>query len=170
MKYFLYKISFTISFSTILFAQFNYNLEECISIALGNKKTIQSSKLGLEGARKGVLISRSELLPAISLNYNNSQNRFSEQTTSNFNISDALNGAVEAINCTTSPTKLPNYTNIPIDRQIPSWKDDCSSKYDITLVVSAKTGSPTGTGSIDNPLDSIENALIKCTVKMICMF
>ena len=95
MKYFLYKISFTISLSTTLFAQFNYNLEECISIALGNKKTIQSSKLSLEGARKGVLISRSELLPAISLNYNNSQNRFSEQTTSNFNISDALNDIID---------------------------------------------------------------------------
>ncbi|MAV69592.1 MAG: hypothetical protein CMG04_02095 [Candidatus Marinimicrobia bacterium] len=95
MRYFLYKISFTIIFPTILFAQFNYDLEECISIALGNKKTIQSSKLSLEGARKGVLISRSELLPAISLNYNNSQNRFSEQTTSNFNISDALNDIID---------------------------------------------------------------------------
>ena len=74
MKYFLYKIGFTFIVFSALEAQFNYNLEECISIALGNKKTIQSSKLGLEAARKGVLISRSELFPAISLTYNNNQN------------------------------------------------------------------------------------------------
>jgi len=78
-----------------LFAQFNYNLEECISIALENKKTIQSSKLGLESARKGVSISRSELLPAISFTFNNNRNRFSEQATYNFDIYDAFNGVVD---------------------------------------------------------------------------
>ena len=95
MKYFLYKIGLAIIMFTGLFAQFNYNLEECISIALENKKTIQSSKFGLELAIKGVLVSRSELLPAISLTYNNIQNRFPEQAISNFDISDALNGIVD---------------------------------------------------------------------------
>ena len=106
MKYFLYKIGFTFIVFSALEAQFNYNLEECISIALGNKKTIQSSKLGLEAARKGVLISRSELFPAISLTYNNNQNRFSEQTTSNFDIYDAFNGIIDTSLSTTNSSVL----------------------------------------------------------------
>ena len=76
MKCISYKIGFIFIAFSISLAQFNYNLEECISIALDNKKTIQSSKLGLEVSRKAVVVARSELLPGIGLTYNNIQNRF----------------------------------------------------------------------------------------------
>ena len=80
--------------------QFNYNLSECIAIALENKKTIQSSKYDLESAKKSVLVSRGDFLPSLSFTYNNIQNKFSEQTTSNFNFEDALSGIYDTTSST----------------------------------------------------------------------
>ena len=102
MKCISYKIGFIFIAFSISLAQFNYNLEECISIALDNKKTIQSSKLGLEVSRKAVVVARSELLPGIGLTYNNIQNRFSEQSISNFNFDDALDGIIDTSTSTLS--------------------------------------------------------------------
>lgn len=102
MKCISYKIGFIFIAFSISLAQFNYNLEECISIALDNKKTIQSSKLGLEVSRKAVVVARSELLPGIGLTYNNIQNRFSEQNVSNFNFDDALDGIIDTSTSTLS--------------------------------------------------------------------
>ena len=102
MKCISYKIGFIFIAFSISLAQFNYNLEECISIALDNKKIIQSSKLSLEVSRKAVVVARSELLPGIGLTYNNIQNRFSEQSISNFNFDDALDGIIDTSTSTLS--------------------------------------------------------------------
>ena len=100
MKYIFFIVWIVFFVTNKLPGQFNYNLSECIAIALENKKTIQSSKYDLESAKKGVLVSRGDFLPSLSFTYNNIQNKFSEQTTSNFNFEDALSGIYDTTSST----------------------------------------------------------------------
>ena len=78
MKYSFFIVWIVFFVTNKLPGQFNYNLSECIAIALENKKTIQSSKYDLESAKKSVLVSRGDFLPSLSFTYNNIQNKFSE--------------------------------------------------------------------------------------------
>ena len=100
MKYIFFIVWIVFFVTNQLPGQFNYNLSECIAIALENKKTIQSSKYDLESAKKSVLVSRGDFLPSLSFTYNNIQNKFSEQTTSNFNFEDALSGIYDTTSST----------------------------------------------------------------------
>ena len=100
MKYIFFIVWIVFFVTNKLSGQFNYNLSECIAIALENKKTIQSSKYDLESAKKSVLVSRGDFLPSLSFTYNNIQNKFSEQTTSNFNFEDALSGIYDTTSST----------------------------------------------------------------------
>ena len=100
MKYIFFIVWIVFFVTNKLPGQFNYNLSECIAIALENKKTIQSSKYDLESAKKSVLVSRGDFLPSLSFTYNNIQNKFSEQTTSNFNFEDALSGIYDTTSST----------------------------------------------------------------------
>jgi outer membrane protein len=62
-----------------VFAQ-SYSLDDCVNIALENKKTILSATLGVKFAKKGLTGSYNNLLPYISFNANNSRTNFPERT------------------------------------------------------------------------------------------
>ena len=59
-----------ILFISIVFPQSDYDLKECIVIALDNKKTIRSAELEVASAKREVIGSYSEILPNLSFNTN----------------------------------------------------------------------------------------------------
>ncbi len=61
-----------------IFAQ-NYSLDDCVNIALKNKKTILSASLEISSAKKGLIGSYSSLLPSLNFNTNSSRTNFPEQ-------------------------------------------------------------------------------------------
>ncbi len=57
-------------FISIALPQSDYDLKECIAIALDNKKTIRSAELEVTSAKREVIGSYSEILPNLSFNTN----------------------------------------------------------------------------------------------------
>ena len=69
MRFFFY-IFFHLILVCCAVAQFEYNLAECIAIALENKKTLKSAELDVRFAEKEVFASYSGLLPTMSFGTN----------------------------------------------------------------------------------------------------
>ena len=69
MRFFFY-IFFHLILVSCAVAQFEYNLAECIAIALENKKTLKSAELDVRFAEKEVFASYSGLLPTMSFGTN----------------------------------------------------------------------------------------------------
>ena len=74
------KKSFIIFFFSGLFAQ-GYELADCIEIALGSKKTLQSSELGVFSAEEGVKGSYSGFLPSLSASTSTGRTHFPQVET-----------------------------------------------------------------------------------------
>ena len=74
------KFFFHIFFHLILVysaaAQFEYDLSECVTIALENKKTLRSAELEVQSAQKGVKGSYSGLLPILNATVGSGRTHF----------------------------------------------------------------------------------------------
>ncbi len=66
----------------------DYTLDDCIQIAMSQKKTILSSEIGVLSASKGLKASYSGLLPSIQANGAGATNYFPEQDNINFNFEE----------------------------------------------------------------------------------
>ena len=72
-------------FLSLLFAQ-GYDLDECIQIALGGKKTLMSAELGVSSAEKGLTRSYSGLLPSLSASTSTGRTQFPERESVSINF------------------------------------------------------------------------------------
>tara|TARA_B100001173_G_scaffold71405_1_gene60700 strand:- start:3062 stop:4405 length:1344 start_codon:yes stop_codon:yes gene_type:complete len=85
----------------------SYSLNDCVDIALENKRTILSATLGVKSAKKGLSGSFNNVLPNISFNANNSRTNFPERTS----IS-GINVNLSEFSLDTIYNKVDHYSNV----------------------------------------------------------
>ena len=85
----------------------SYSLNDCVNIALENKRTILSATLGVKSAKKGLSGSFNNVLPNISFNANNSRTNFPERTS----IS-GINVNLSEFSLDTIYNKVDHYSNV----------------------------------------------------------
>ena len=90
MKLLKYSVTLiiTIVWASSGFSQQSYNLNECIQIALENKKTLRSALLDVQSAEKGVVGSKSGYLPMINMTANSGRTQFPELNSVTYDFSD----------------------------------------------------------------------------------
>ena len=91
---------------TISFCQ-SYSLNDCVNIALENKRTILSATLGVKSAKKGLSGSFNNLLPNISFNANNSRTNFPERSSI-----AGINVNLSEFSLDTTYNKVDHYSNV----------------------------------------------------------
>ncbi|SVE10414.1 uncharacterized protein METZ01_LOCUS463268, partial [marine metagenome] len=98
------KFFFHIFFHLILVysatAQFEYDLAECIAIALENKKTLRSAELDVQSAEKGVKGSYSGLLPILNATVGSGRTQFPEQENVTYDLSGFPNVSSDTLSIT----------------------------------------------------------------------
>ena len=98
------KFFFHIFFHLILVysaaAQFEYDLAECITIALENKKTLRSAELEVQSAEKGVKGSYSGLLPILNATVGSGRTQFPEQENVTYDLSGFPNVSSDTLSIT----------------------------------------------------------------------